>query len=150
MFDPGLTKLVVVGVVALLVLGPQRLLHVARIAGTLLGRAQRYVNEIRSAVARDIELDKLRQIGTEVVQAARQAGNTYSVIDGGVSKLADMSICAGVAHDVGLPGRQWRARQKYALSVHSMHGRVAWRRRVRLRSNAANAAYAIVAAAGGF
>ena len=48
MIDIGLTKLALIGVVALVVIGPEKLPTVARIAGSLFGRAQRYINEFKS------------------------------------------------------------------------------------------------------
>ena len=54
MIDLGLTKLAVIGVVALVVIGPEKLPKVARMAGTLYGRAQRYLNEVKTEVSREI------------------------------------------------------------------------------------------------
>lgn len=70
MIDIGLTKLAVIGVVALVVVGPERLPTVARMAGTLFGRAQRYLNQVKSEVSREIELDELRRMQQEMQQAA--------------------------------------------------------------------------------
>ncbi|KND58322.1 Twin-arginine translocation protein TatB [Candidatus Paraburkholderia schumanniana] len=65
MLDLGLTKMAVIGVVALVVLGPERLPGVARTAGALFGRAQRYINDVKSEVAREMELDELKKMRTE-------------------------------------------------------------------------------------
>ncbi|NEX61285.1 Sec-independent protein translocase protein TatB [Noviherbaspirillum galbum] len=70
MIDLGLTKLAVIGVVALVVIGPEKLPRVARMAGTLFGRAQRYLNEVKSEVSREIELDELRKMHKDVKEAA--------------------------------------------------------------------------------
>lgn len=70
MIDLGLDKLALIGVVALVVIGPERLPKVARMAGTLLGRAQRYINDVKSEVSREIELEELRKMRTEVQEAA--------------------------------------------------------------------------------
>jgi sec-independent protein translocase protein TatB len=59
MIDLGLSKLAIIGVVALIVIGPEKLPKVARMAGTLYGRAQRYLHEVKSEVSREIELDEL-------------------------------------------------------------------------------------------
>jgi sec-independent protein translocase protein TatB len=59
-----------IGVVALVVLGPERLPRVARTAGALFGRAQRYINDVKSEVTREIELDELRRMKTEFETAA--------------------------------------------------------------------------------
>ena len=70
MIDLGLSKIALIGVVALVVIGPEKLPKVARMAGTLFGRAQRYINEVKSEVSREIELDELRKMQKEVQEAA--------------------------------------------------------------------------------
>src|SRR5260221_7061943 len=70
MLDLGLTKMALIGVVALVVLGPERLPRVARTAGALFGRAQRYVNDVKAEVMREIELDDLRKMKTDFEGAA--------------------------------------------------------------------------------
>ena len=70
MIDIGLTKLALIGVVALVVIGPERLPKVARMAGTLFGRAQRYINDVKSEVSREMELDELRKMHKDVQDAA--------------------------------------------------------------------------------
>ncbi|WP_322095017.1 Sec-independent protein translocase protein TatB [Paraburkholderia bannensis] len=71
MLDLGLTKMALIGVVALVVLGPERLPRVARTAGALFGRAQRYINDVKAEVTREIELDELRRMKGEFEQAAQ-------------------------------------------------------------------------------
>lgn len=71
MIDLGLSKLAIIGVVALVVIGPEKLPKVARMAGTLYGRAQRYLHEVKSEVSREIELDELRNLQKEVQESAR-------------------------------------------------------------------------------
>ncbi|WP_322106133.1 Sec-independent protein translocase protein TatB [Paraburkholderia sp. J41] len=71
MLDLGLTKMALIGVVALVVLGPERLPRVARTAGALFGRAQRYINDVKAEVTREIELDELRRMRTEFESAAQ-------------------------------------------------------------------------------
>jgi sec-independent protein translocase protein TatB len=58
MFDIGLSEIVVIGVVALIVIGPERLPKTARMLGHLFGRLQRYVNEVKSDISREMELDE--------------------------------------------------------------------------------------------
>lgn len=70
MIDLGLSKLAVIGVVALVVIGPERLPKVARMAGSLFGRAQRYINEVKSEVSREIELEELRKMHKDMQEAA--------------------------------------------------------------------------------
>lgn len=76
MLDLGLTKMALIGVVALVVLGPERLPRVARTAGALFGRAQRYINDVKAEVTREIELDELRRVKSEFESAARHVENT--------------------------------------------------------------------------
>lgn len=71
MIDLGLTKIAIIGVVALIVIGPEKLPKVARMAGTLYGRAQRYLHEVKSEVSREIELDELRHLKKEVEETAQ-------------------------------------------------------------------------------
>ncbi|KDC18502.1 twin arginine-targeting protein translocase TatB [Bordetella bronchiseptica E014] len=71
MFDVSFTELMVIGVIALVVIGPERLPKVARTIGHLLGRAQRYVNDVKSDIRREIELDELRKFKDEMDETAR-------------------------------------------------------------------------------
>lgn len=71
MFDVSFTELMVVGVIALIVIGPERLPKVARTIGHLLGRAQRYVNDVKSDIQREIEIDELRKFKSEMEDAAQ-------------------------------------------------------------------------------
>ncbi|MDR6396095.1 sec-independent protein translocase protein TatB [Herbaspirillum seropedicae] len=76
MIDIGLTKLALIGVVALVVIGPERLPKVARMAGTLFGRAQRYINDVKSEVSREMELDELRKMRQDVESAASEVSGS--------------------------------------------------------------------------
>lgn len=78
MIDLGLTKIALIGVVALVVIGPEKLPRVARMAGTLFGRAQRYINQVKSEVSREMELDELRKMQQEVQEAATSAGKSVA------------------------------------------------------------------------
>jgi sec-independent protein translocase protein TatB len=72
MFDIGFSELIVIGVVALIVIGPERLPKVARTLGLLLGRAQRYVNDVKSDISREMQLDELRKLQSQVADSARE------------------------------------------------------------------------------
>ena len=72
MFDLGLSKLAVIGVVALIVIGPERLPKVARTVGTLLGRAQRYLADVKAEVNREMQIDELRAMRDHVQKGPRQ------------------------------------------------------------------------------
>lgn len=76
MIDIGLTKIAIIGVVALVVIGPEKLPKVARMAGTLFGRAQRYINQVKTEVGREIELDELRKMHKEVQGATEEMNQT--------------------------------------------------------------------------
>ncbi len=71
MVDFSVWELMVIGGVALIVIGPERLPRVARTAGHLLGRFQRYVADIKSDINREMELADLKKLQTSVEDAAR-------------------------------------------------------------------------------
>lgn len=70
MIDIGLTKIALIGVVALVVIGPEKLPRVARMAGTLFGRAQRYMNQVKAEVGREMEMEELRKMQQEMRETA--------------------------------------------------------------------------------
>lgn len=72
MLDIGVTKLAIIGGIALVVIGPERLPGVARMAGNLLGRARRYMAEVKAEVNRSMELDELKKMKDSVQSAARE------------------------------------------------------------------------------
>ena len=72
MFDIGFSELMVIGIVALVVIGPERLPKVARTLGLLLGRAQRYVNDVKSDINREMQLDELKKLQSQVADSARE------------------------------------------------------------------------------
>lgn len=76
MFDVSFTELLVIGVVALVVIGPERLPKVARTLGHLVGRAQRYVNDVKSDIQREVELDELRKLKETMKDAANSVQST--------------------------------------------------------------------------
>ena len=71
MFDIGFSEFMVIAVVSLIVIGPERLPKVARTLGHLFGRMQRYVNDVKADISREMELDELRKLQTSVQDAAR-------------------------------------------------------------------------------
>lgn len=72
MFDFGFSELLLVAVVALIVVGPERLPRVARTAGHLLGRLQRYVSDVKSDISREMQLEDLKKLQQQVEQQARE------------------------------------------------------------------------------
>jgi sec-independent protein translocase protein TatB len=71
MFDIGFSEMLVIAVVALIVIGPERLPKVARTLGHLFGRMQRYVNDVKADISREMELDELRKLQTQIQSAAQ-------------------------------------------------------------------------------
>lgn len=71
MIDLGISKLALIGAVALIVIGPEKLPRVARTVGALLGKAQRYVADVKSEVSRSIELEELKKMKESMEGAAR-------------------------------------------------------------------------------
>ncbi|MCX9154868.1 Sec-independent protein translocase protein TatB [Niveibacterium sp. 24ML] len=76
MFDVGFTELMVIGLVALVVIGPEKLPRVARTIGHLLGRMQRHVAEVKADISREIQLDEMKRLQSQVVDSAREIENS--------------------------------------------------------------------------
>lgn len=76
MIDLGISKLVMIGAVALIVIGPEKLPRVARTVGTLLGKAQRYVSDVKAEVSRSMELDELKKMKETVESAAKDVSQS--------------------------------------------------------------------------
>ncbi|AAZ97656.1 twin-arginine translocation protein TatB [Thiobacillus denitrificans ATCC 25259] len=94
MFDIGFTELIVIGIVALVVVGPERLPKVARAAGHLYGRMQRYVSTVRSDISREMQLDEMRRVGQDFKQSVESAASGVeqqaSVVDDYLRGEVDM------------------------------------------------------------
>lgn len=107
MFDIGFTELLAIGVVALIVIGPERLPKVARTAGHLYGRMQRYVSSVKSDISHEMQLDELRKAGqdfkasvesaeTEVQQQATVVDDYLRGETAGISKVVEaMAVTEG-------------------------------------------------------
>ena len=92
MFDFGFSELAVVAVIGLIVLGPERLPRVAKQAGQWLGKLQRYVSDVKSDINRQMELDELRKLQTEVKHAASNLESSFrSSVDEAQSELDSLS-----------------------------------------------------------
>jgi sec-independent protein translocase protein TatB len=95
-FDIGFSELLVIGLVALIVIGPERLPRVARTVGHLAGRLQRYVNDVKADINREMELDELRKMRDEMQQAAtemessvrKELGETEQALNQAVTEAA--------------------------------------------------------------
>ena len=76
MIDIGISKIAMIGAIALIVIGPEKLPRLARTIGTLLGKAQRYVADVKQEVSRSMELDELKKMKETVEGAARDVENS--------------------------------------------------------------------------
>ena len=119
MIDLGITKLAMIGVVALIVIGPEKLPRVARTVGALLGKAQRYVNDVKAEVNRSMDLDELKKMKDSVENAARDVENSIQTTATDFEK--DWAQATGEASP-GIdaysstpqykhPGKNWRLKQ---------------------------------------
>jgi sec-independent protein translocase protein TatB len=100
MFDVGFSELMVIAVVALIVIGPERLPKVARTMGHLFGRLQRYVNDVKADINREIELEELRKFKTNFEDAARSVQE--SIQSEATKTEAELNALTG-AHDPSVP-----------------------------------------------
>lgn len=116
MIDLGVSKIALIGAVALIVIGPEKLPRLARTIGTMLGKAQRYVADVKQEVSRSMELDELKKMKESVEGAARDVENsiqtnasdfekswTEATSDSSVS-LPGMEILPEYKH----PKKKWR------------------------------------------
>ncbi|WP_313077713.1 Sec-independent protein translocase protein TatB [Melaminivora sp.] len=134
MIDIGLSKMALIGAVALIVIGPEKLPRVARTVGTLLGKAQRYVSDVKAEVNRSMELDELRKMKDSVEGAARDVersihtsasdferdwNQTVAGIEATADGGADAGSVAALAAQQGgaivpayrHPGKKWRLKR---------------------------------------
>ena len=112
MLDLGLSKLAVIGVLALIVIGPEKLPRVARTVGTLLGKAQRYMNEVKAEVNRSIALDELRQAQAEVQAGVAEVEKALTTT---AAEMRQAFAGEGEAADTlpayRHPGKNWRVKR---------------------------------------
>jgi sec-independent protein translocase protein TatB len=130
MIDLGISKLALIGAVALIVIGPEKLPRVARTVGALLGKAQRYVADVKAEVNRSMDLDELKKMKDSVESAARDVqtsvnsgandferswSEAISGLDGASSSRYDDAL-GGLGSDLypsyKHPGKNWRIKQK--------------------------------------
>ena len=86
MFDVGFFELLLIGVVALLVVGPERLPKLARTAGMWLGRGRRFLNSVKQDIDREIKADELRQI----LDKQRQSNPLHEIVEDTKKDFADI------------------------------------------------------------
>jgi sec-independent protein translocase protein TatB len=105
MFDIGFSELLVIAVVALLVIGPERLPKVARTAGHLFGRLQRYVNDVKADIQREIELDELKKLRSQFEDAARSVEQSVNEVGQELRSASD-DLNRSLAGDAPAPASQ--------------------------------------------
>ena len=116
MIDLGLSKMALIGAVALIVIGPEKLPRVARTVGTMLGKAQRYVADVKAEVNRSMELDELKKMKETVESAARDVEQT---IQTGAADFEKQWAATGSEVEAAVPweppkpsyrhpGKKWR------------------------------------------
>jgi sec-independent protein translocase protein TatB len=107
MFDIGFSELVVIAVVALIVIGPEKLPKTARTLGHLFGRLQRYVNDVKADINREIELDELRKLKQQVQTAAQEIETSVSSaarnIEGGLASVETQLNAAAADPTAAVP-----------------------------------------------
>src|SRR5438067_11484100 len=104
MIDFGFDKLALISAVALIVIGPEKLPRVARTVGTLLGKAQRYVADVKAEVNRSIELEELKKMKTQFEDAARNVEQSVSNEIHSTTADLDRSWQQATADMTALPG----------------------------------------------
>ena len=109
MIDLGVSKLALIAVVALIVVGPERLPKVARVAGNLFGRAQRYMSEVKSEVNRQMEMEEFRKIREESTAVLKEVENsihsTAQEVTTHLSDQADLGLASSTIFD-SIPNEQ--------------------------------------------
>ena len=114
MIDFGFDKIALIGAVALIVIGPEKLPRVARTVGHMLGKAQRYVADVKAEVNRSIELDELKKMKTEFETAAR---DVESSVRSEVQQAND--ALGSIESDLkGSGGRTWQPEDSPPVYKH--------------------------------
>jgi len=92
MIDLGVSKLALIAVVALVVVGPERLPKVARMAGNLFGRAQRYMADVKSEVSRQMEVEEFKKFREETAATLKEVENSIgSTVQEAGANLSDQA-----------------------------------------------------------
>ncbi len=130
MIDLGISKLALIGAVALVVIGPEKLPKVARTVGALLGKAQRYVADVKAEVSRSIELEELKKMKETMTDAAKDVKSSMESTAADFEKswadaTSEYGTSPGMDHSGALselghslvpeyknPGKHWRVKQK--------------------------------------
>ena len=120
MIDLGVSKLALIAVVALVVVGPERLPKVARMAGNLFGRAQRYMADVKSEVNRQMEMEEFKKFREESASVLKEVENSiHSVANEASANLSDQA-------DIFETGFQIPLDEKEVLRKTKRQGRNSW------------------------
>jgi sec-independent protein translocase protein TatB len=113
MIDFGFDKLALIGAVALIVIGPEKLPRVARTVGHLIGKAQRYVNDVKAEVNRSIELEELQKMKSQFESVAHETHQTFQSLSGamaqGILEVTQDNPPPGPRYKH--PGKNWRLKR---------------------------------------
>nr|WP_315465370.1 Sec-independent protein translocase protein TatB [uncultured Rhodoferax sp.]CBA27635.1 Sec-independent protein translocase protein tatB homolog [Curvibacter putative symbiont of Hydra magnipapillata] len=114
MIDLGISKMALIGAVALIVIGPEKLPRVARTVGALLGKAQRYVADVKAEVNRSMDLDELKKMRETVEDAARNVENSIQTSASDFEKSWTDATDAALEPEAPAykhPNKKWRLKQ---------------------------------------
>ncbi|MBA4255574.1 MAG: twin-arginine translocase subunit TatB [Polaromonas sp.] len=154
MIDLGISKLALIGVVALVVIGPEKLPKVARTVGALLGKAQRYVSDVKAEVSRSIELEELKKMKESMEGAAKDVESSMQTTAADFEKswadaTSEYSSAPSLGNNDALsalgqplvpdyrhPGKKWRVKQAAMPQWYKSRSGV----RTRVQSGAARVA----------
>jgi sec-independent protein translocase protein TatB len=103
MFDVGFSELIVIALVALIVIGPERLPRVARTAGHLLGRLQRYVGDVKADINREMQLEELKKVQQDMEQSVRTMESSVTQELGAVESALNNSILPPPSEQAATP-----------------------------------------------
>ena len=107
MIDIGVAKIALIGAVALIVIGPEKLPRLARTIGTMLGKAQRYVADVKQEVSRSMELDELKKMKETVEGAARDVENSIQTNASDFEKSwSETTGDSSISTSASLPGME--------------------------------------------
>jgi sec-independent protein translocase protein TatB len=126
LLDIGVTKIAIIGAIALVVIGPDKLPGLAKTVGTLLGRARRYVADVKEEVNRSMELDELKKMRETVETAARDVENTIQTSSAEFKK--NWSEATDLANESSLDSA-------YSYSPQYKHPKKNWRLKVAATPN---------------
>ncbi len=141
MIDLGLSKMMLIGVVALVVIGPEKLPRVARMVGALLGKAQRYVADVKAEVNRSMDLEELRKmketvetaaqdVQSQVQTAATDFERDWQETTAGLTDVSAEPLSTPVP-EYKNPGKNWRLKRgavprwyktRHGVRTHALSG----------------------------